>query len=95
MDSFKTHFNTYPVTMGPAAQSVASLIADPAVASFIPARSHTFVEIIHEIFSTVILLLHYFKRGCYKRKFMCKVLVNCLVKLVQEKVWLGDLTVST
>ena len=29
---------------------------DPGVASSIPARSHTFVEIDHEIISTVILL---------------------------------------
>ena len=34
----------------------ACLTADPGVASFIPARSHTFVEIDHEIISTVILL---------------------------------------
>ena len=34
----------------------ASLTADPGVASSIPARSHTFVEIDHEIISTVILL---------------------------------------
>ena len=35
----------------------ASLTADPGVASSIPARSHTFVEIDHEIISTVSLLL--------------------------------------
>ena len=34
----------------------ASLTADPGVASLIPARSHTFVEIDHEIISMVILL---------------------------------------
>ena len=34
----------------------ASLTADSGVASSIPARSHTFVEIDHEIISTVILL---------------------------------------
>ena len=34
----------------------AKLTADPGVASSIPARSHTFVEIDHEIISTVILL---------------------------------------
>ena len=45
-------------TPGRVAQSVtclatdASLIADPGVASSIPARSHTFVEIDHELFST-------------------------------------------
>ena len=34
----------------------ARLTADPGVASLIPARSHTFMEIDHEIISTVILL---------------------------------------
>ena len=35
----------------------ACLTADPGVASSIPARSYTFVEIDHEIISTVILPL--------------------------------------
>ena len=49
-------------TPGRVAQSVtclatdACLTADPGVASSIPARYHTFVEIDHEIISTVILL---------------------------------------
>ena len=40
--------------------------ADPGVASSIPARSHTFVEIDHELISTVILLpsAESFKKGC-------------------------------
>ena len=44
----------------------ACLTADPGVASWIPARSHTFVEIDHEIISTVILLpsADSFKKGC-------------------------------
>ena len=44
----------------------ASLAADPGVAISIPARSHTFVEIDHEIISTVILLpsAESFKKGC-------------------------------
>ena len=47
---------------GRVAQSVtclvtdAKLTADPGVASSIPAPSHTFVKIDHEIISTVILL---------------------------------------
>ena len=43
----------------------ASLTADPGVASSIPARSHTFVEIDHEIITTVILLpsTESFKKG--------------------------------
>ena len=44
----------------------ACLTADPGVASLIPARYHTFVEIDHEIISTVILLpsADLFKKGC-------------------------------
>ena len=44
----------------------ACLTADPGVASSIPAWSHTFVEIDHEIISTVILLhsADSFKKGC-------------------------------
>ena len=44
----------------------ACLTADPGVVSSIPARSHTFVEIDHEIISTVILLpsADLFKKGC-------------------------------
>ena len=57
---------------GRVAQSVtclatdACLTADPGVTSSIPARSHTFVEIDHEIISTVILLpsSEIFKKGC-------------------------------
>ena len=59
----------------------------------IPGWSHTFVEIDHEIISTVILLpsVESFKKFVvsYKRKYVHKVLVNCLFKLAQEKVWLG------
>ena len=42
------------------------LTADPGVASSIPARSHTFMEIDHEIISTVILLpsADSFKKDC-------------------------------
>ena len=44
----------------------ACLTADPGVASSIPARYHTFVEIDHEIISTVILLpsTDLFKKCC-------------------------------
>ena len=64
---------TYTVkTQGRVAQSVrclatdVSLTADPGVVRMIPARSHTFVEIDHEIISTVILLssAESFKKGC-------------------------------
>ena len=57
---------------GRVAQSVtclatdACLTADPGVVSSILAQSHTFVEINHEIISTVSLLLSAdsFKKGC-------------------------------
>ena len=50
------------------------LTADPGVASSIPARSHTFVEIDHEIISTVILLSYAdsFKKGfCQLQAKVC------------------------
>ena len=48
----------------------ACLTADPGVASSIPVRSHTFVEIDHEMISTVILLpsADLFKKGCCQLK---------------------------
>ena len=44
----------------------ASLTVDPGVKSLIPALSHTFMEIDHEIISTIILLpsAESFKKGC-------------------------------
>ena len=66
---FMFYLETRP---GRVAQSVtclatdACLTADPGVASSIPARYHTIVEIDHEIISTVILLpsADLFKKGC-------------------------------
>ena len=66
------HHPTIAYTLGREAQSVtclatdASLTADPEVASLISARSHTFVEIDHEIISTVFLLPSAvsFKKSC-------------------------------
>ena len=55
-----------------------------------------YFEIDHEIISTVILLPSADSRRVvvsYKRKFVHEVLVNCLFKLAQEKVWLSELTV--
>ena len=75
----------------------ACLTADPGVTSSIPVRSHTFVEIDHEMISTVILLpsADSFKKVVvsYKRKYVHELLVNRLFKPAQEKVWLGELTV--
>ena len=67
-DPLKNHKAAKPAfTYGPLCLATdASLTADPGVASSIPARSHTFVEIDHEIISTVILLpsAESFKKGC-------------------------------
>ena len=52
----------------------ARLTADPGVASSIPARSHTFVEIDHEIISTFIPLpsAESFKKGfCQLQAKVC------------------------
>ena len=48
----------------------ASLSAEPGVANLIPAGSHNFEEIDHEIISTVILLpsADSFKKGCCQLK---------------------------
>ena len=71
----------------------ACMTADPGVGSSIPARSNTFVEIDLEIISTVIILPSVDSRRVvsYKRKYVLKV----MVKLAQEKVWLGELPVLT
>ena len=67
---------------------------DSGVASLILARSHTFVEIDHEIISTVILLLLLIQEGLlsFTSESMC---TKYLVKLAKEKVCLGELTIST
>ena len=76
----------------------AHLPADPGVKSSIPAQSHTFVEIDHEIISMSfsIPLIHS-KRVVvrYKRTCVHKLLVNRFFKLGQEKVWLGELAAMT
>ena len=65
------------------------LAADPGVPSFILARSHTSGETDLKIISTAILLPSADSRRIvvsYKRKYVHEVLVNCLVKLTQEKI---------
>ena len=75
----------------------ASLTADPGIKVRSRPGPILFVEIDHEIISTVILLpsADHSRRVVvsYKRKYVHEVLVNCLFKLAQEKVWLGELTV--
>ena len=70
---------------GHVAQSVASLAADPGVASLIPIPSHTFVECDHEIISTFILLLPPIQEGLLSftsEKYVHEILVNRLIRLV-------------
>ena len=72
------------------AQSVTCLISDPGVASLILAWSHTFEDILLPCADSRRVVVR------YKRKYVHEVLVNrLLVKLAQEKVWLGELTIST
>ena len=75
----------------------ACLTADPGVASSIPVRSHTFVEIDHEIISTVILLpsADLFKKGCcqLQSESMCTNYWLTVCSSLPRKVWLGEVTV--
>ena len=76
-------------------QSVIWLTADPGVASLIPAASHTYLEIEHEIISTAILLPSADSRRVvvsFKLKYVHQVLINSLVKHAREKVWFVELT---
>ena len=73
-----------------------NLTADPGFTSLIPVLSHTFVELDHEMMSMVILIPSaesIKKGGCQSQANVCaRRTSNCLFKLVQEKVWLGELT---
>ena len=65
---------------------LSSMTANPGVASFIQAQSHTFLEIHLEIFSTTILLTSADSGRAVvssSEKYN-EVLVNHLVKLAQE-----------
>ena len=73
------------MTVDRVAQLVTCLTADPGVASSIPARSHTFMEIDHEIISMAILLPSADSR---------RVFVSYKRKYAPEKGWLGELTVQ-
>ena len=71
--------NTIIIIPGHVAQLVtcqatdANLTADPGVVSLIPARSHAFMEIDHEMISTVILLpsAESFMKGCQLQAKVC------------------------
>ena len=75
-------------SLGGVAQSVTYLTADPVVKSLIPALTHSFVEIYHEIVSKVIFLPSTDSRRVVvsnKQKYVHEVLVNRIVQLAQEK----------
>ena len=90
IDAFMQSMTVKQLRLGHVAKSVTclatdvSLTADPGVASFIPARSHTFVEIDHEIMSAVILLpsTESFKKGC--SQLQAKVCGRSTGKLLVE-----------
>ena len=81
------------IVLGHVSQSVTCLTAtclatDQGVASSIPARSHTFEEIDHEIISTTILLSSADLRMVvvsYKRKYVHEELFNWFIKRVQAR----------
>ena len=57
---------------GRIAQSVTCLTADPGVASSIPARPHTFVEIDHEIMSILLPSTYPLQKGrCQLQEKVC------------------------
>ena len=74
------------------------LTAYSGVASSIPARSRTFMKIDYGIilrsFSSLPLMHLRRVDVNYKRKDVHELLVNCLFKLAQEKVWLCELSPS-
>ena len=49
--------------LGPVGQSVTNLLADSGVVSLIPGWPHIFVEVDHQIFSTVVLLIPLIQEG--------------------------------
>ena len=58
-------------------------------------QSHTFVEIDHDLMYMVFHSLPLNQEGIvvgFKGKYVHKILVNCLLKPVQAKVWLDELT---
>ena len=66
--------------------------ADQGVESSIPSRSHTFMEIDHEIISTAILLPSADYKGKYVQMEMADPTQSSLPR---KKVWLGELTIPT
>ena len=88
---FPSSFVKFPFitihSTGSIAQLVMCLTADPGVASFILALSHTFVQSDHGIISTTILLPSTDSRRVVvskKQKYVREVLDNCSGKSVDS-----------
>ena len=75
----------------------ACLTADPGDVSSIPDWSHTFVEIDHEIFSTVFLIPSANQEGMLSvtSESISTNWLTAWSSLLREKVWLGELTIPT
>ena len=71
---------------GPIAQSVASPTADPGVGSSILARSHNFMEIDHEIISSVILFLLLIQEGSVRVRNQKLLLFSFSIKTYEISV---------
>ena len=71
---------------GPIAQSVASRTADPGVGSSILARSNNFMEIDHEIISSVILFLLLIQEGSVRVRNQKLLLFSFSIKTYEISV---------
>ena len=73
LDLFSVYQKTIDPLPGPFVRSVTRLTVDPGVTRLNLARSHTFQEIDHEIFSTSIILLPLIHEGLFSvtRESMC------------------------
>ena len=81
---FKANIVINNCSTGSVALSVASLTADPWVASWTPARSHIFIEIDHEIISTVTLLIQE-KLLSVTSESMCRKWLTATLSLLRNK----------
>ena len=69
----------WTVLLGPIAHLAVSPIANPRVVNMIKDQSHTFVEIDHEIFATVILLLPLIQEGLMSVTSESMFMKHCMV----------------
>ena len=89
-------FLSYPCYLTQHVTYVLSFISLPLKANSIVSINCFIFTVLHFSLTTHIntgLLEQVYTMKVYKRKYVHEVLVNCLFKLAQEKVWLGELTV--